>query len=177
MLKRPAEDQPETPPKKQRTNDDLESMKNQLDALLKNAAEHHEDRRLLAVDRAFDLEEELKSAQMTADTANDELNKVSSDHINASLYLEAFESSKTMKMLSKVDDISQENVKLTQLKDDNEKIRETLIKLKAMVQMLKEKQSSLEEDLKQQQENVQRLQEEHAAAEKEVEVITELNEN
>ena len=114
---------------------------------------------------------------MTADTANDELNKVSSDHINASLYLEAFESSKTMKMLSKVDDISQENVKLTQLKDDNEKIRETLIKLKAMVQMLKEKQSSLEEDLKQQQENVQRLQEEHAAAEKEVEVITELNEN
>ena len=177
MLKRPAEDQPETPAKKQRTNDNLESMKNQLDALLKNAAEHHEDRRLAAVDRAFDLEEELKSAQITVDIANDELNQVSSDHINASLYLEAFESSQTMKMLSKVDDISQENVKLTQLRDDNEKIRETLIKLKAMAQTLKEKQSSWEEDLKQQQENVQRLQEEHAVAEKEVEVITELNEN
>lgn len=177
MLKRPAEDQPETPAKKQRTNDDLESMKAQLDALLKNAADHHEDRRLAAVDRAFDLEEDLKSAQTTTDATNDELNQVSSDHNNASQYLEAFESSQTMKMLSKVDGIPQENVQLTQLKDDNEKIRETLIKLKAMAQTLKEKQSSLEEDLKQQQENVQRLQEEHAAAEKEVEVITELNEN
>jgi uncharacterized phage infection (PIP) family protein YhgE len=176
MLKRPAEDLADTPIKKQRQNDDLESMKTQLDTLLKNAAEHHEERRIAAVDRAFDLEEDLKSAQTAADTINDELNQVSSDHINASQYLEAFVSSQTMKMLSKVDDISQDKVQLTQLKDDNEKIMGTLSKLKAMGQTLKEKQSSLEEELNTLQDNVQQIQDQYENAEKEVVVITNLNE-
>jgi chromosome segregation ATPase len=177
MSKRPAEDQPETPTKKQRTNDDLESMKAQLDDLLKNAAEHHEETRIAAVDRAYDLEEELKTTQSSMYNINAQLNQVASDHADASRYLETFESSQTMKMMTKVGDYNAEgSIQIRTLKEDNQKIMETLVKLKGMKQTLFTKQQSLEFDLKALHESVQQIEQQYVNAEKEVLVITNLNE-
>ena len=71
MSKRPASDISTDSNKKTRTDETstgpfdkesamLESLKKEMDSLLDQANEHHEEVRIAAVDTAFDLEEKLK---------------------------------------------------------------------------------------------------------------------
>ena len=134
--------------KKPRQNNELESMKMQLDALLKSAAEHHEETRITAVDRAFDLEEETKIAKKELEDKEMELANLTADYTNATQYLETFESSQTVKMLTKIEDYEDDGViKVDTLKKDSQQVFETLVKLKTLKQNLKEQQQALREQV------------------------------
>lgn len=176
MSKRPLDsDEDSVCAKKPRQNTELESMKMQLDALLKSAAEHHEETRITAVDRAFDLEEETKSAKKEWADKETELANLTADYTNATQYLETFESSQTVKMLTKVEDYEDDGViKVDTLKKDSQQVFETLVKLKTLKQNLKEQQQALEEQVDAASIFFNKIANKYVDAEKEVQKITNL---
>ena len=176
MSKRSVDENSEqSPAKKIRKNEELETMKAQLDAMFAAAAEHHEETRIHAVDEAYDLEEQLKGIQQERDDVQTTLSEVTADFENASKYLEDFQASQTAQMLQKAAECKLEHVKV--LQSDNTKIMETLEKLKTFKKTMKIKQDNVSATLHKLEEKVGDLTAKFEAAEQRVEEITNLNEN
>jgi chromosome segregation ATPase len=149
MLKRPADDISVMPVKKARINPKLEAMRNVLDNLLKSADTHHEEARIAAIDAASVLEEEWTDATIEKDNLTAEFEGLESECFTATAYLERYEESDTVKMLKKAADDS----KVETLVEDNEKITDTLTKLRnletRLIDQCKETETQLEEKTKQ----------------------------
>lgn len=176
MSKRPVDENSEqSPAKKARKNDELEAMKAQLDSLMAAAAEHHEETRIIAVDEAYDLEEQLKGMAEERDEVQSKLAQVTIDFETAAKYLQDFQASQTAQMLQKAAECKLEHVKV--LKADNTKIAETLEKLKTFKQTMKTKQDEVSATLQELKTKVDDLRAKFEAAEQRVEEITNLNEN
>lgn len=176
MSKRPVDENSEqTPAKKARKNDELESMKAQLDAMFAAAAEHHEETRITAVDEAYDIEEQLNGMQQERDEVQTTLSEVTADFEAAAKYLKDFQASQTAHMLQKAVECKLEHIKV--LQTDNTKITATLEKLKTFKQTMKTKQDEMSATLQELEEKVGNLRAKFKAAEQRVEEITNLNEN
>tara|TARA_B110000003_G_C16416664_1_gene444487 strand:- start:102 stop:548 length:447 start_codon:yes stop_codon:yes gene_type:complete len=104
-------------------------MKSDLEKILKDAEEHHERVRLEAVDSAFDLEEEVKTAQQNRDNTEKDLCERDRELDKVTEYLGMFEKSPAVKMLEKA---SASGLDLKQLQQDHAKVKETLDKLRGI---------------------------------------------
>jgi len=126
MSKRPADNVNDVPTKKARINPELEAMKATLNSLLSTADTHHEEARIAAIDAASVIEEEWTQLSSGKDKLQEELSGVTSECETAVSYLETFEKNTTVQMLRKAG----ETKVVENLVDDNEKITETLTKLR-----------------------------------------------
>lgn len=176
MLKRPLEETAlDQPHKKPRKNDELEAMKAQLDAMLASAAEHHEETRILVVDEAYDIEEQLKGMTEERDDVQNKLAEVTIDFETSTKYLQDFQANQTAQMLQKAAESKLEYVKI--LQTDNTTITKTLEKLKTFKQTMKTKQDEVSSTLQELEGKLVDLASKFEAAEQRVEEITNLNEN
>ena len=173
MLKRPLEDTDGgSPAKKKCTMSLLDSMKSDLEKLLKNAEEHHENARLEAVDAAFDLEEELKSAQKRKEDTEKELAETDEQLDKVTQYLDTFENSSAVKMLKKAAECS---VELAQLNQDYSQVKEKLEAFRSMRSTLVEKCDTLKHTLSEHSSKCDELTKKHTSAEEKADTISSLN--
>jgi len=171
MSKRPADNVNDTPTKKARINPELEAMKATLNSLLSTANTHHEEARIAAIDTASVLEEEWTDLSMEKDKLQEELSGVTSECETAVSYLETFEKSNTLQMLRK----ACETKVVENLVDDNEKITETLTKLRNLSGRLTALREKAETELIEKTTQWEVVKSRFDAAEKRVDVITNLN--
>jgi len=168
MSKRPAESDATTIAKKARLNPELEAMRNTLDSLLKTADTHHEEARIAAIDAASALEEGWTDATTEKDKLDVELKGLASEHWTADEYLKRYEESATVKMLKKAADVSLVDT----LVEDNEKITDTLTKLRNLKERLVGECDRTSAQLIEKTEQCDALKERLDAAEKRVETIS-----
>ena len=168
MSKRPAESDATTIAKKARLNPELEAMRNTLDSLLKTADTHHEEARIAAIDAASTLEEEWTEATTEKDKLDAELEGLASEHVTANEYLKRYEESATVKMLKKAADVNLVDT----LVEDNEKIIDTLTKLRNLKERLVGECDRTNAQLIEKAKQCDALKERLDAAEKRVEMIS-----
>ena len=187
MSKRPASDISTDSNKKPRTDETsngpldeesaerniLESLKKEMDSLLHQANEHHEEIRIAAVDTAFDLEEKLKDSEEAKEKAQRVLKHVTINLETSEKYLQEFSENNDMQMLTKVSSSSIQNINT--LKEDSKKVESTLNKLKALKQTYKEKQAQCKDKFEQIEMECAKLKDKYNAAEHYVESVTNLN--
>ena len=184
MSKRPASDISTDSNKKTRTDETstgpfdkesamLESLKKEMDSLLDQANEHHEEVRIAAVDTAFDLEEKLKESEEAKEKALCTLRHVTINLENAEKYLQEFSENNAMQMLTKVSSSSIQNINT--LKEDSKKAETALNKLKSLKQTYKEKQAQCKDKFEQIEMECAKLKDKYNAAEHYVESVTNLN--
>lgn len=124
--------------KKQRFTSELAQMKDTLDTMMQSAKEHHEEARITAIDNASEVEELWTEVVTEREEMNTELATVSSEYNTACEYLNKYESSTTLAMLNKASECQFKDVQI--LVEDNEKINDTLTKLRNLKQCLFDKQ-------------------------------------
>ena len=135
MSKRPLDEGLQPAPKKICASaESLQQMKTQIDNMLKQPKDHHEEIRLAAVDHAYEKEEQWKEASAQKDDIKEELDTVSTDLSTAETYLSEFESNPAVKMLEKASTCGVERAQV--LMEDHEKIMDTLTKLRHMKETL-----------------------------------------
>ena len=168
MSKRPAESDATTIAKKARLNPELEAMRNTLDSLLKTADTHHEEARIAAIDAASTLEEEWTDATTEKDKFSDEHESLASELCTANDYLARYEESATVKMLKKAADNA---IQVVTLVADNEKITDTLTKLRNLKEGLVKQYGAIKTQLDEKTHQCDALKERLAAAERRVETV------
>lgn len=171
MSKRPAEQHATNTSKKTRINPELEAMKATLDSLVSSARTHHEEARIAAIDAAGAIEEEWTVLSTEKDTLHDELLGVSSECEQANTYLETFENSTTVQMLRK----ASETKVVENLVDDNERMTDTLTKLRNLSDRLTTRRKKTETDLADKTTECDFAKQRLDAAEKKIETITNFN--
>lgn len=175
MSKRPFDEGSEPAPKKARASaDSLQSIKSQLDSMLKAAKDHHEEVRLAAVDHAYEKEERWKEASAQKDDLKEELNTTSEDLSTAETYVSEFEASPAVKMLEKASACGLERAQV--LMEDHEKITDTLTKLRHMRDTLTSQQESLSQKYTEACAQCEDLKKTFDHAESTAEIISGLNE-
>jgi len=168
MSKRPAESDATPPAKKARVNPELEAMRNTLDNLLMTASDHHEEARIAAIDAASALEEEWTDATTEKDKLLTEMDGIESEKDTAEEYLKRYEESATVKMLKKAAD----DKAVETLVEDNEKIADTLTKLRNLKERLTTQYNDTSTQYGEKYKQCDALKERLDAAEKRVETIT-----
>lgn len=168
MSKRPAESILSFDAKKARVNPELETMRNTLDSLLKTADTHHEEARIAAIDAASTLEEEWTDATTEKDKLKTEMDGIESEKDTAEEYLKRYEESATVKMLKKAAD----DQAVDTLVEDNEKIVDTLTKLRNLKERLTTQYNNTSTQWNEKYKQCDALKERLDAAEKRVETIT-----
>tara|TARA_B100000780_G_C20950825_1_gene379314 strand:- start:361 stop:801 length:441 start_codon:yes stop_codon:yes gene_type:complete len=143
-------------------------MRNTLDSLLKSANAHHEEARIAAIDAASVLEEEWTDRNTEKDNLEEESVGLKSECETADTYLKRYEDNATVQMVKKATDDS----KVETLVEDNEKITETLTKLRNLKERLGEQRIQMETQLVEKTKQCTVLKERLAAAEQRVETIT-----
>lgn len=175
MLKRPMEDDTQVVENKKARTDSLDELKMNLEALLKEASEHHEEVRIQAVDSAYDLEESLKDAMSTKDSYSEEHSQLTQKYEKAKTYLDTFENSPSVKMLQKAS--SSDMTGLEKLSQDHQKITEALNHLRKVLETTSTQLDACKVKLENQEKICERLKTDHETAEARAEQISRLNEN
>jgi chromosome segregation ATPase len=152
----------------------LNDLKSQLETLMKTAAEKHENIRIDAVDKAYDLEVKLRETKEKHQTKQKELDEVSTQLEDATSSLETFQQSDTMKMLKAANECTLTNVQ--PLVKEYQAINDILEQLVNMEKTLIARRDELQQNVTDLNEKANDLQTKYDTAESHVTTITELNE-
>lgn len=153
----------------------LNDLKSQLETLMKAASESHEDIRISAVDKAYELEVQLRETKTKHETTEKELSDVIENLNDASESLKTFQESDTMKMLKAANACTLEDVE--PLSKKYQAITDILNQLVAMEKSLSQRRDVLQQDKDDLAGQITDLQTKYENAESRVNVITELNES
>jgi|TARA_B100000767_G_scaffold254792_1_gene260475 hypothetical protein len=170
MSKRPLEDASTSPAKKLC----LEDLKSNLNALLEQAAEHHEEARLFAVDRAFELEESWNDAEDNRKAMTATLKELQTKCQACEEYEKKISESPVAMMLSKVSETDVHGIDT--LSDDQKKLDASLKQLQTLYEATLQQKSDTESTLQKQTILCENFKKKHEEAEAKAEKITKLNE-
>lgn len=168
MLKRPLEDAPESPAKKLC----LEDLKSNLNALLEQAVEHHEEARLSAVDSAFELEESWNDAEDKRKVTSAELEELRAKCQACEEYEKKILASPAAMMLSNVSETDVNGI--DKLSIDQKKLDASLKQLRTLLSHTKQQKEETESTLQKQTSLCNDLKNKHEEAEAKAEKITKL---
>lgn len=152
----------------------LNDLKSQLETLMKAASERHEDIRIAAVDKAYDLEVRLRDTTEKHETTEKELTEVTENLNDATESLKTFRESDTMKMLKAANACTLDDVK--PLSNKYQAINDILNQLVDMEKSLSQRRDALQQDKDDLSGEISDLKTKYETAESHVNVITELNE-
>ena len=170
MSKRPldSDDKPVNA-KKTRVSTPLDNIKAKMDQIFKQAAEHHEEARISAVDSAYELEEMWKEAEEKKNATEVELKALAVRQKTAENYLETFESNPSIKMLEKA---SKSDIQgLDKLTQDRKELIETLQWLRDVLESTSSDFEKCTQKLKTEQQVCKDLSTRHSTAETKAELI------
>ena len=170
-LKRPLDDAPSSPAKKLC----LEDLKTNLDALLAQATEHHEEARLAAVDSAYDLEECWKDAEERKAATETELSDLKEKQSACMEYRTKIMQNPATKMLQKASGSDVNGI--DQLTQDHEKLKASLEKLNSLLSELGTEMGKCQDRLSRETLECDDLKKRHEEAEAKAEKITNLNQS
>tara|TARA_B110001452_G_scaffold70402_1_gene56877 strand:+ start:269 stop:793 length:525 start_codon:yes stop_codon:yes gene_type:complete len=174
MLKRPSDNaNSPTAAKKQRCGVKLDVIKANIERMLQQATEEHEQARIAAIDSAADLEEKWNTSRGKRDSHEKELESLKQEHETACEYFNQFETSSTLKMLNKASSCELEAIQ--PLSKHHEQIKQTIEQLKLMRDTLETQKNTLVKQLEFAEKESKEDYENFKKAETNVEVITNLN--
>ena len=151
----------------------LNDLKSQMETLMKAASERHEDIRIAAVDKAYNLEVELRETKTKHEATQKELAEVTDNFNDASTSLKTFQESDTVKMLKAANACTLADVQ--PLSKEYQALNDLLNQLVGMEKSFGARRDVLQRDTDDLSEKISDLQTKYETAESRVIVITELN--
>lgn len=175
MSKRSLEDEEAeqtVPAKKLRYGDKLNTMKANIDNLLKQAVDEHEQARITAIDKAAMSEEVWFAACSKTKRDELELKSLTGEYEMACTYISEFEKSTTVKMLNKASGCELDSIQSLSKKHDV--LKSTLVQLETMKTDLELEKNTAHMQASCSKTEDEKMFRQFQKAEADVEIITEL---